>query len=49
MTASLGKIKKQKRSQKRRVTQKYIAATIDEVRQKDNFIQCIGSRASRVG
>ena len=49
MTTSVGETKKQEQSQKCIVTQKHIATTIDEVRRKGNFIQCIGSRASKVG
>jgi hypothetical protein len=49
MTALLGKTEKQEQRQKRRAVHKHIAAMIDEVRRKGNFIQWTGSRASRGG
>jgi hypothetical protein len=49
MTALLGKTEKQVQRQKRRAVHKHIAAMIDEVRRKGNFIQWTGSRASRGG
>lgn len=49
MTALQRKKEEQEQPLKRREIHKHIAAMIDEVRRKDNFIQCIDSRACRVG